>query len=86
MNKTISIVRIAILLALFGFGVLFLLGEENKDCSFFQIIIDKALALAALWYAGRLYKRWAKSDKWIRAYDKKCDEVMDAPNPCYIED
>lgn len=84
MNKTISIIRIVILLALSTFAVLFLLGEEDANCSLFQILIDKGLALAAFWYVGRLYKRWAKCDKWIRAYDKWCDDVKESPNPCYL--
>lgn len=86
MNKTISIIRIAIIMALSAFGLLFLLGEENEGCSLFQILIDKSLAFAALWWVGKLYKRWAKCDAWFKAYDKKCDEVMDAPNPMYLGD
>lgn len=86
MNNTISIIRIAILFAIFGFGMAFLLDGDSECSSIFQIIISKALALAALWYATRLYKRWAKSDNWLRAYDKKCDEVLDIHNPGYCED
>lgn len=86
MNYTTSIIRIAILLALLTFGAQFLLGEEPESCSLLRIVIDKALAFAALRYMGKLYKRWSKVDPLLKAYDKKCDEVMEAPNPCYIED
>lgn len=88
MNKTISIIRIIILFVLFSFATLFLLGEEQGDGAWviLQMLIDKGLALAAFWYGGKLYKRWSKIDPWLKAYDKKCDEVMKAPNPCCIED
>lgn len=86
MNKTISIIRIAILLALGMFAMVFLFGQEQDDSAWtlFQILIDKALALAAFWYMVRLYKRWSKIDLWLMAYNKMCDEVMETPNPAYI--
>lgn len=84
MNKTISITRIAILFALFSLGFIFVVGEEADEglSNFFlHLIIDKAIGVACLFYMGRLYKRWAKVDPWLKAYDKMCDEVMEAPNP-----
>lgn len=86
MNKIISIIRIAILLVISSFAFIFLFGEESEDCSILQILVDKALAFAAFWYVGKLYKRWSKVDPWLMAYDKMCDDVMDKPNPMYIED
>lgn len=85
MNKSISIIRIAILCALFTFGMIFLFGQEQGDNTWtlFQILIDKALALAAFGYMGKLYKRWSKIDPWLMAYDKMCDDVMEEPNPLY---
>lgn len=89
MNKTISVIRIAILFILSGLAFIFIFGEEQDEnvwAFFFHVIVDKGLALAAFWYGGKLYKRWSKIDPWLKAYDKKCDEVMKAPNPCCIED
>ena len=83
MNKTVSIIRIAILFVLGLFATIFLFGEEqdeNVGAFFLHVIVDKALAIALCLYIGRLYKRWSKVDPWIKAYDKMCDEVMDKPN------
>jgi len=87
MKKTISIIRIAILLAISTFAFIFLFGEEQGDDAGFllRIFVDKALALAAFWYVCKLYKRWSKVDPWLIAYGKMCDEVMDTPNPMRIE-
>ena len=84
MNKTISIIRIAILLVLGCFAILFFFGEEQDETVFFflfHVLVDKAIGLALFIYAGRLYKRWSKGDPWFKAYEKMLDEVMDKPNP-----
>jgi len=88
MNKSVSIIRIVIMLALGMFAMLFLFGEEQGDSAWtlLQIAIDKGLAIGACFLIGRLYKRWSKIDTWLMAYDKMCDDVMDKPNPMYIED
>ncbi|MCM1079123.1 MAG: hypothetical protein NC344_05785 [Bacteroidales bacterium] len=79
MNKTISIIRIAVLFVIFSFGMLFLFGEEHGDSAWtlIQIITDKALALGAFYLVGKLYKRWSKIDQFLITYDKMCNEVMD---------
>ena len=60
MNKTISIIRIIILLTLGMFAMLFLLGEE-QDANLLtwtlRFICDKALAIGAIFLIARLYKR-----------------------------
>lgn len=84
MNKTISIIRIAILCILFSVGFLCIIGEEQDEnllAFFFHVIVDKAIGFGLCFYAARLYKRWSKVDPWLIAYEKMCDEVMDAPNP-----
>ncbi len=73
MNKAISILRIAILFAVFGIGMLFLFGEEQDESNvafFFHFIFDKALAFGAGYLTYVLYRRWSKSDKLIAAYDR----------------
>ena len=87
MNKTISVIRLAILIILFSVAVVFLFGEEQDEATFdflLHVFVDKALAVAMFYYVGRLYKRWSKVDPWLKAYDKMCDEVMDKPNPTQL--
>lgn len=86
MNKSISIIRIGILISLFSVGLLFLMGEEPDTASVLQIFFNKGFALACLYWMGKLYGRWSKVDPIIKAYDKWSDDVMDAPNPMYIGD
>ena len=84
MNKTISIIRIAVLFVTFSFGIILLFGKEQDSGTLaflLHVCMDKALALAAFICVHRLYKRWSKVDPIIARYDKMCNEVMDAPNP-----
>ncbi len=88
MNKTISFIRMAILFALGMAACLLVFGEEQDDnlpAWAFRFIIDKALGIGLCFYIGRLYKRWSKIDPWLIAYDKMCDEVMEKPNPMYLD-
>lgn len=87
MNKTISIIRIAILFSLGMVAFLLIFGVEQDEATFdflLHVFVDKALAVAMFYYVGRLYKRWSKVDPWLKAYDKMCDEVMDNPNPSQL--
>lgn len=87
MNKTISIIRLAILCVLGLFAVIFLFGEEQDENALYfllHVIVDKAIAISLFYYIDRLYKRWSKVDPWLKAYDKMCDEVMEAPNPSQL--
>ena len=73
MNKTISIIRIAIILVVSTFGLLFLFGEElNETLSAWTLhfIIDKTLAVLAIFFIARLCKYWSKSDRLISSYYK----------------
>ena len=86
MNKTISILRIAVLISLGLFAFLFLFGEEQDESTtgfILHFLLDKGLAILAVLAMVALYKRWLKEDKWLQAYDKFCD-VEDAPNPAYL--
>lgn len=87
MNKTISVIRIAILFILSGLAFIFIFGEEQDEnvwAFFFHVIVDKGLGIGLCFYIGRLYKRWSKVDPWLKAYDKMCDEAMDNPNPSQL--
>lgn len=87
MKKTISIIRIAILLALGMFAMLMIFGEETQqDLSAWalQFLIHKAIGIIAAWAALRLYSRWSKIGPWLKACDKMCDEGIDNPNPSQL--
>lgn len=89
MNKTISIIRIAILFALGMVAFLLIFGEEQDENLLtwtFRFIVDKVLGIGIIFIIARLYKRWSKIDPWLIAYDKMCEEVMEKPNPMCIKD
>ncbi len=89
MNKTISIIRIAILFALGMVAFLLIFGEEQDENLLtwtLRFVIDKAVGFGIIFLIARLYKRWSKVDPWLIAYDKMCDEVMEKPNPMCIKD
>lgn len=86
MNKTISILRIAVLISLGLFAFLFLFVEEQDESTvgfILHFLLDKSLAILAILAMVVLYKRWLKEDEWLQAYDKFSD-VEDAPNPVYL--
>lgn len=70
MNKTISIIRIALLLILVSAAALLFLGEEqdeNELTFLLHVLIDKAAAVALGYTAYRLWRRWIKTDQWLQA-------------------
>ena len=72
MNKTESLIRIAILLtlAIVGFGLVF--GEEQDESLWdftLHVIFDKAFGVGCLYLMGKLYSRWSKTDKWIARFE-----------------
>lgn len=76
MKKTISILRIATLMALGMFGFLFLFGEERDEkivAFFFHVLFDKVFAFLLLYVAYRLGKKWSKTDELIKRYYKWCE-------------
>lgn len=86
MKTTKSAIRITTLIVLFSVGFVSLFAEPLDDSPwwFEQFIISKTIAAGAFYAFYRLYDRWKKSDKWLRKYDKACDEATEAPNPLYI--
>lgn len=90
MNKTISIIRIAILFALGMVASLLIFGEEQDENLLiwtFRFIVDKVVGFGTMFLIARLYKRWSKVDPWLMAYEKMlCNEVMKKPNPMCIKD
>lgn len=88
MNKFVSIIRVAIVLALSAFAFLFLFGDESDESLsawVLQFIIDKALAFLAILVVVRLYKRWSKTDPWFIAYEEWSKKAEDTPNPMYVK-
>lgn len=81
-----SVMRIGCLLVIFGVALLALMGNPLDDDPwwFEKFLISKTIAAAGFYISFRLYDRWKKIDKWIKAYDKSCEEALEAPNPLYI--
>lgn len=82
MNKTISIIRIAILAMLGSIAMVLLFCEEQGSSVFeffFRIILDKALGIAFCFYLVRLWKRWSRVDGWLKAYATMLHDVMQEP-------
>lgn len=87
MNKTISVIRIAMLFILSGLAFMLIFGEEQDEAlsSFiFNVIVDKGMGIGLCFIVGLLYRGWSRVDPWLKAYDKMCDEVMDNPNPSQL--
>lgn len=82
----VSASRIAILLVIFGIAFCGLMAEPLDDSNYWleEIYASKALAVVGFYCYWKLYRRWSKTDKWIKAYDESCDEALDAPNPMYL--
>lgn len=80
MKRIKSIFRIAVIVALSLVGVILLFGEEHDaDLSKWAIhfLADKAMAALSLAGAFFLYMRWHKTDEWLMAYERTCEEVWD---------
>lgn len=73
MNKTESLIRIAILitLAIVGFGLVFC-EEHDEDLWVFtlRVIFDKAFGVGCIYLMAKLYSRWSKTDKWLKKYEE----------------
>lgn len=80
MNKTISIIRIAVLLVLGFLAMIYLFGEEqdgNTLTLLLHMVLDKSLAFALCYLTCRLYKRWSKTDPLLMACDRMCNETCE---------
>ena len=72
MNKTESLIRIAILITLTTVGFGLIIGEEQDESIrhfFLHVIFDKAVGVGCLYLMAKLYSRWCKSDKWIARFE-----------------
>ena len=86
-QATISACLILLLCAIFGIALICLMAEPFDDSRwwFEQLFISKAIAAAGFFAFWKLYNRWSKTDKWMKAYNKWCNKALEAPNPCCIE-
>lgn len=86
-QATISAGRILLLCAIFGTALGALIAEPLSDNRWWieQFFISKAIAAAGFLAFWKLYSRWSKTDKWLKAYNDSCDKALEAPNPCCIE-
>lgn len=83
---TKSILRISVLIVLSTVAALCIFSEPLEDSTtwFSDFFFTKSLGFGAAYAVGKLYKRWSKTDKAVKAYDKWCEKNTDAPNPMYI--
>lgn len=86
-NKTteaaISAGRSLLLFAIFVIAIGALLAEPLDDSHwwFEQFFISKVIAAAGFLTFRKLYNRWSKTDKWLKAYNDSCDKAPETPNP-----
>ena len=88
MNKTISTIRISILIALSLVAVVGIFSEPTAEADgawFLDFFLSKGIGTAACYGVYKLYTKWSKTDKWLKAYDKMCSEVCDAPSPMHLK-
>lgn len=83
-----SIIRITLIVAAASVGTLGLMAVPYDDSPtwFTDFFLSKAIAAAGWYAAWLLYAKWSKVDKWLEAYDKSCEEALNAPNPLYIDE
>lgn len=89
MNKTISLLRAFILVALCAVSLLLIMNIENDESALvfaLHAVFDKGLGILGFYIFHLLYTRWSKIDPWISACDKYCKKGMDAPNPFRAKD
>lgn len=87
MNTTPSILRIALLLGLCAIAMWLILGTETQASTAawtLHFIIDKTIGLGTCILISRLYRHWAATDPWLRAYHKMCRRAIDYPNPSQL--
>lgn len=72
MKTTISILRIAILVTLGFFAMLFIVGELDSNTANWLIttVITKVLGIGLAVALVKLYNHWSKTDAIIMAADK----------------
>ncbi len=84
MKKTISIIRIATLLAICAAALVFIFCEDQDEdfaACLLHFCLNKTFGVIAFILVCLLSSRWDKSDPWIKAYDQMCDDTTDNPNP-----
>lgn len=83
MKKTISIIRIAVLMALGLMAFVSILSEpvDNSTTWMLDFILWKVTGFLICYFIYRLYNHWVKIDPWLQSWDKECDDANDTSNP-----
>lgn len=86
-QATISAGRILLLCAIFGISLIGIMAEPLDDSLWWieEFIISKGIAAAGFFTFWKLYNRWSKTDKWLKAYNDRSDKALEAPNPYCTE-
>ena len=81
-----SVGRVLLLSVIFGIATMALMGEPHEDSNrwFEEFIASKAIAAVGFVAFWMLYARWCKTDKWLKAYNKRCNEALEAANRTYV--
>lgn len=81
-QATISTGRALLLLVIFGIALGALLAAQPDNSRWWLGFL--IIAVAGFFAFWKLYARWCKTDKWLKAYNDSCEKVLEAPNPYYI--
>lgn len=84
-QTAVSAWRALLLFAIFGVAFIGLMAEplDTSDRWLTQLLISKAIAVAGFAAFGKLYGRWCRTDKWLKAYNDSCDKALEARNHLY---
>lgn len=84
-QTAVSVWRALLLFAIFGVAFIGLMAEplDTSDRWLTQLLISKAIAVAGFAAFGKLYGRWCRTDKWLKAYNDSCDKAIEARNHLY---
>lgn len=76
---TTSIFRISVLVALCLVGFITLFGEplDNSATWFLDLLASKVVAALCFYGIYRLYPAWAKTDKWVGAFERWTTKDME---------
>lgn len=83
---TATAARIATIFGLSFVAMIGICSEplETSPTWTMDFLTAKAIGAAAIYAVAKLWQRWRKTDEWLKAYERKCDEVCNKPNPMYI--
>lgn len=86
-NSTIrNAMQIAALACISGIAIISMVWTPSEEAGWWliQLLLSKAVSAALFVAFASLYLKWRRTNAWLAAYDRDCEEVLNAPNPLYI--